>query len=34
VFGAIFELNSPIGKLWDLLEHFDKKDTVAHKKLI
>jgi len=27
VFGAIFEVNSCIGKLWDLLGHFDKKDT-------
>jgi len=26
--GAIFEENSNIGKLWDLLGHFDKKDTV------
>jgi len=27
VLGAIFEVNSSIGKLWDLLGHFDKKDT-------
>jgi len=24
-FDAIFEVNSSIGKLWDLLGHFDKK---------
>jgi len=28
VFSAIFEVNNHIGKLWDLLEHFDEKDTV------
>jgi len=28
VFGAIFEVNSNIGKLWDSLEHFDEEDTV------
>jgi len=28
VFSAIFEVNSSIIKLWDLLEHFDEKDTV------
>jgi len=28
VFGAIFEVNSNSGKLWDSLEHFDKEDTV------
>jgi len=27
-FGAIFEVNSSIGKLWDLLGHSDEKDTV------
>jgi len=27
VFGTIFEVNSSIGKLWDLLVHFEKKDT-------
>jgi len=26
--GAIFDVNSSIGKLWDLLGYFDKKDTV------
>jgi len=28
VFGAISEVNCSIGILWDLLGHFDKKDTV------
>jgi len=28
VFGAIFEVNSSIGKLKDLLGHFDEKDTI------
>jgi len=28
VFGTIFEVNSSIGKLWNLLGHSDKKDTV------
>jgi len=27
VSGTTFEVNSRIGKLWDLLGHFDKKDT-------
>jgi len=28
VFGITFEVNSCIGKLWDLLGHFVKQDTV------
>jgi len=28
VLGAIFVVNSSVGKLWDLLGHFDEKDTV------
>jgi len=28
VFGAIFEVNSSIGKWWDLLGHFDENDKV------
>jgi len=28
VFGAIFEVHCSICKLWDLLAHFDEKDTV------
>jgi len=28
MFGAIFEVNNSIGKLWELLGHFDYKDTV------
>jgi len=32
VFGAIFEENGSIGKLRDLLGHFNKKDTVDFKK--
>jgi len=32
VFGAIFEVKSSIGKLWVLLGHFDKKDTVDFNK--
>jgi len=28
LFGAIFEVNSSIGKLWDLLGHFDEKDMI------
>jgi len=31
-FDAIFEVKSSIGKLWDSLEHFDKKGTVDFKK--
>jgi len=31
IFRAIFEINSGIGKLWDLLGHFDKKDMVCLK---
>jgi len=27
-FCSIFEVNSSIGKLWDLLGYFDKKDMV------
>jgi len=27
VFGAIFEVNSNFGKLWDFLGHLGKKDT-------
>jgi len=30
-FRSIFEVNSSIGKLWDLLWHFDKKDTFFQK---
>jgi len=33
VFRAIFEVNSSIGKLWDLLGHYDKKDMVFLKKM-
>jgi len=28
VFGTIFEVSSVIGKLWDLLGHFDEKEMV------
>jgi len=28
VFGTIFEVNSRIVKLWDLLGHFNEEDTV------
>jgi len=28
MFGAIFKVNSIIGKLWDLLGHFDENDVV------
>jgi len=28
VFDSIFEVNASIGKLWDLLGHFDKKDAL------
>jgi len=31
-FSAIFKVNSSIGKLWDLLGHFDIKDMVDFKK--
>jgi len=27
-YGSIFEVNSRVVKLWDLLGHFDKKDKV------
>jgi len=26
VFGAVFEVNRSIGRLWDLLGHFNEKD--------
>jgi len=32
VFCAIFEVNRSIGKLWDLLGHFDKKDMFFTKR--
>jgi len=32
MFGAIFEVNSSIDKLWDLLEHFVNKDVVNFNK--
>jgi len=28
ILGAIFEVNSSFGKLWDLLGQFDEKDKV------
>jgi len=31
MFGAIFEVNSSIGRLWDLFGHFNEKDTVNFK---
>jgi len=32
VFGAIFEVKSSIGKLWNLLGHFDEKDMLNFNK--
>jgi len=32
LFGAIFELISSIWELWDLLGHFDEKDTIDFNK--
>jgi len=33
-FGAIFEVNSSIGKLWDLLGHFDEKSAIDFKNTV
>jgi len=32
LFGAIFEVNNRVGKLWYLLGHFDKKGTIDFNK--
>jgi len=32
VFCAIFEVNSGIGKLWDLIQYFGEKDKVDFNK--